>query len=131
MPAPTPAQEVLAAARVFAREKFAVRHRYALVLHTDQANPHVHLVVKAEDIHGKRLHIGKPMLREWREDFARTMRDQGIAANATPRVVRGRNKGKRHDGVGGDVNPRNFGVERRIVCERGRIAGGEGGGGYR
>ena len=99
MPAPTPAQEVLAAARVFAREKFAVRHRYALVLHTDQANPHVHLVVKAEDIHGKRLHIGKPMLREWREDFARTMRDQGIAANATPRVVRGRNKGKRHDGI--------------------------------
>jgi hypothetical protein len=55
--------------------------------------------VKAEDLYGKRLHIGKPMLREWREDFARMMREQGIAANATPRVVRGRNKGKKHDGI--------------------------------
>ena len=26
--------------------------------------------------------------------------------------------------VGGDINLRNFGVERRIVCERRRIAGG-------
>ncbi len=99
MPAPTPPEKVLAAARVFAREKFAVRHRYALVLHTDQAHPHVHLVVEAEDIHGKRLHIGKPMLREWRADFAQMMREQGIAANATPRVVRGRNKGKARDGI--------------------------------
>jgi len=47
MPAPTPPDKVLAAARVFAREKFGVRHRYAMVLHTDQAHPHVHLVVKA------------------------------------------------------------------------------------
>ena len=99
MPAPTPPDKVLAAARTFAREKFGIRHRYALVLHTDQAHPHVHLVVKAEDLHGRRLHIGKPMLREWREDFARMMREQGIAANATPRVVRGRNKGKKHDGI--------------------------------
>ena len=99
MPAPTPPEKVLAAARVFAREKFGAQHRYAMVLHTDQANPHVHLVVKAEGDHGKRLYIDKPMLREWREDFARMMREQGIAANATPRVVRGRNKGKRHEGV--------------------------------
>ncbi len=96
MPAPTPPEKVLAAARVFAREKFGVRHRYAMVLHTDQAHPHVHLVVKAEDLHGRRLHIGKPMLREWREDFARLMREQGIAANVTHRVLRGRNKGKKH-----------------------------------
>jgi len=32
------------------------------------------------------------MLREWRQDFARMMRDQGIAANATPRAVRGQSK---------------------------------------
>src|SRR6185312_11203671 len=31
------------------------------------------------------------MLREWRQDFARMMREQGIAANATPRAVQGRN----------------------------------------
>jgi hypothetical protein len=99
MPAPTPPEKVLAAARVFAREKFGVRHRYAMALHADQAHPHVHLVVKAEDEYGRRLHIDKPMLREWREDLARSMREQGIAANATSRVIRGRNKGKARDGA--------------------------------
>jgi hypothetical protein len=94
MPHPTPPEKVLAAARAFAREKFAGQHRYVLVLHTDQQHPHVHLVVKAEDNHGVRLHIDKPMLRAWREDFARLMREQGIAANATPRFARGRNKRK-------------------------------------
>jgi hypothetical protein len=94
MPSPTPPEKVLAAARAFAREKFAGQHRYALVLHSDQQNPHVHLVVKAEDNHDRKLHIDKPMLRTWREDFARLMREQGIAANATPRVVRGQNKRK-------------------------------------
>ena len=110
MPAPTPPEKVLAAARAFAREKFGVRHRYAMALHADQANPHVHLVVKAEDELGTRLHIDKPMLREWRADFARMMREQGIAANATPRVVRGRNKGKARDGA--------FRAQRRGEVER-------------
>lgn len=92
MPAPTPPEKVLAAARSFAREKFALKHRYALVLHTDQKHPHVHIVVKAESVEGTRLHIDKPTLRAWREDFARLMREQGVAANATPNVYRGRNK---------------------------------------
>jgi hypothetical protein len=99
MPAPTPPEKVLAAARTFAREKFAVQHRYALVLHTDQAHPHVHMVVKAEGEDGRRLHIDKETLREWREDFARMMREQGVAANATPRVARGRNKGSTNDPI--------------------------------
>jgi len=94
MPAPTPADTVLAAARKFAREKFA-QHRYAMVLHTDQKHPHVHLVVKAENEFGRRLHIDKQLLRLWREDFARLMREQGIAANATARAIRGENS-KRH-----------------------------------
>jgi len=47
----------------------------------------------------RRLHIDKAMLRTWREDFARLMREQGIAANATPRAVRGRNKGKTRDAI--------------------------------
>ena len=91
MPAPTPTDKVLAAARKFAREKFA-QHRYAMVLHIDQKHPHVHLVVKAENELGRRLHIDKQRLREWREDFARLMREQGIAANATSRALRGENK---------------------------------------
>jgi hypothetical protein len=37
------------------------------------------------------------MLRQWREDFARMMKEQGIAANATPRVARGRNRDKTRD----------------------------------
>src|ERR1043165_522378 len=93
MPAPTPPEKVLAAARMFAREKVGAQHRYAMVLHTDQAHPHGHMVVKAEGEDGRRLHIDKETLREWREDFARMMREQGVAANATPRVARGQNKG--------------------------------------
>jgi hypothetical protein len=56
MPAPTPADNVLAAARTFARETFGLQYRYAMALHTHQQHPHVHLVVKAEDDHGRRLH---------------------------------------------------------------------------
>lgn len=99
MPAPTPPKKVLAAARNFAREKFDARHRYAMVLHTDQKHPHVHLVVKAESEYGKRLHIDKAMLREWRESFARLMREQGIEANASSRAARGQTKRKSNDGL--------------------------------
>jgi hypothetical protein len=92
MPAPTPPEAVLAATRAFAREKFGLKHRYVMALHTHQQHPHVHLVVKAEGIDGRRLHIDKAMLREWRQDFAQEVRTQGIAANATPRSVRGQTK---------------------------------------
>lgn len=99
MPSPTPPDKVLAAAKHFAQEKFGLQHRYAMVLHTDQPNPHVHMVVKAESELGHRLHIDKPMLRQWREDFAQAMREQGVDANATPRVIRGRNRGKTPDSI--------------------------------
>lgn len=91
MPAGTPPEKVLAAARIFARENFGLQHRYAMVLHTDQAHPHVHLVVKCEHEYepGKRLYIRKDTLRRWREQYAELMREQGVAANATPRQIRG------------------------------------------
>jgi len=57
------------------------------------------MVVKAESDRGLRLHIDKAMLREWREDFAQLMREQGIAANATPRQIRGRNRRKDSDAI--------------------------------
>jgi hypothetical protein len=98
MPAPTPPDKVLAAARTFARERFGLKYRYAMALHTHQEHPHVHIMVKAEGLNASRLHIDKAMLREWRQDFARMMRDQGIAANATPRLVRGRSKRSERDG---------------------------------
>ena len=86
MPGRTPPDAVLQAARKFARENFALQYRYAMVLHTDQAHPHVHLVVKAEHEYepGKRLYIRKATLRQWREDFAACLRELGVAANATP-----------------------------------------------
>lgn len=99
MPPGTPSEGVLAAARNFAREEFALKHRYALVLHTDEPHPHVHLVVKAVSEHGKRLNIRKVTLREWRREFARHLRDQGIAANATERAVRGESRKHKKDGI--------------------------------
>ncbi|MBT2305300.1 relaxase/mobilization nuclease domain-containing protein [Variovorax paradoxus] len=95
MPAGTPPQKVLLAARHFARENFALQYRYAMVLHTDQPHPHVHLVVKCEHEFepGKRLYIRKDTLRLWREQFAALMREEGVAANATPRQLRGQRKG--------------------------------------
>jgi hypothetical protein len=99
MLAGTPASGVLEASRAFARDHFALKHRYALVLHTDQPHPHVHLVVKAMSEQGRRMNIRKETLREWRREFASQLRAQGIAANATERVVRGVTKPQKRDGI--------------------------------
>jgi hypothetical protein len=99
MPMGTPAATVLEASRAFAREQFALKHRYAMVLHTDQPHPHVHLVVKAMSEEGRRINIRKETLREWRRQFAGHLRKQGIAANATERAVRGVTKPQKSDGI--------------------------------
>lgn len=99
MPAGTPAEAVRAAAENFLREEFALKHRYAFVLHTDEPHPHVHAVIKAVSEQGKRLHIRKATLRGWREDFARHLRAQGIDANATDRAVRGQSRAPKGDAV--------------------------------
>jgi hypothetical protein len=99
MPKGTPPEKVLAAARGFAREQFAYMHRYALVLHTDQDHPHVHVAVKAMSEEGKRLNIRKATLREWRRQFAQHLRAQGIAANATDRSVRGQPRTPLRDSI--------------------------------
>jgi hypothetical protein len=89
MPAGAPPQKVLTAVKNFAREEFALKHRYAMALHTDTPRPHVHVVIKAISEQGQRLHIRKATLREWRSGFAHHLRALGVAANATPRYVRG------------------------------------------
>jgi hypothetical protein len=88
MPAGTPALTLKVAAREFARTEFA-NHRYVLVLHTHQANPHVHLSVRAEGKDGQRLNPRKADLRRWRETFAERLREQGIDAEASPQTTRG------------------------------------------
>jgi hypothetical protein len=101
MPGRTPPAKVLAAARKFARENFALQYRYAMVLHTDQKHPHVHLVVKCEHEFepGKRLHVDKAMLRQWREQFAAYLREQGVAANATPGFARAASRNRKKDAI--------------------------------
>jgi hypothetical protein len=99
MPAGTPPGKVLAAVKNFAREEFGLKHRYAMVLHTDEPHPHVHVVVKAVSEQGVRLHIRKATLREWRSEFARHLRELGVSANATPRYVRGETGLRKPDGI--------------------------------
>jgi hypothetical protein len=99
MPAGTPPDKVLAAVKNFAREEFGLKHRYALVLHTDEPHPHVHMVVKAVSEQGERLHIRKATLREWRKEFARHLQALGVPANATERGVRGQSQPPKQDGI--------------------------------
>jgi hypothetical protein len=76
-----------------------LKHRYGLVLHTDQEHPHVHLVIKAVSEQGERLNIRKATLRDWRRDFAKQLRAQGVPANATERAVRGRSQSSLKDSI--------------------------------
>jgi type IV secretory pathway VirD2 relaxase len=99
MPAGTPSDKVLTAVKNFAREEFGLKHRYALVLHTDEPHPHVHMVVKAVSEQGVRLNIKKAALRRWRSDFARNLRLLRVEANATERAVRGQSRTHKTDGI--------------------------------
>jgi hypothetical protein len=99
MPAGTPPENVLTAVKNFAREEFGLKHRYAMVLHTDEPHPHVHMVVKAISEHGARLHIRKATLHGWRTEFARHLRALGVPANATQRYVRGETHPQTIDGI--------------------------------
>jgi hypothetical protein len=99
MPASTPPEKVFKAARKLVRDRFEFRHRYAMVLHTDEPHPHVHAVVKAVSEQGERLYIRKPTLRGWRRQFAANLRELGVAANATERAVRGLSRTQKSDGI--------------------------------
>lgn len=99
MPPGTPPRKVLEAVKNFAREEFGLKHKYAMVLHTDEPHPHVHMVVKAVSEQGERLNIRKATLREWRREFARRLRALGVPANATERAVRGENRSHKRDGI--------------------------------
>jgi hypothetical protein len=99
MPPGTPSDRVLAAAKNFLREEFALKHRYAFVLHTDEPHPHVHAVVKAVSEQGVRLNIRRATLRHWRSEFARHLRAVGVEANASERAVRGESRKSKKDGI--------------------------------
>ena len=84
---------VLKAVREFANVELA-DHKYVMVLHDHQANPHVHLSVRAESRHGKRLNPRKADLSRWRQTFAEKLRGWGIEAEASSRGVRGQGRGE-------------------------------------
>jgi hypothetical protein len=79
------------AAREFAQAELA-DHKYVMVLHDHQANPHVHISVRAESKHGKRLNPRKADLHRWRETFAEKLRGWGVEAEASRQATRGRNR---------------------------------------
>ena len=91
MPRGTDPAIVLGAARDFARDEL-LGHRYVMVLHEHQANPHVHLSVKAASMLGQRLNPRKADLHRWRETFAEKLRSRGIEAEATRQATRGANR---------------------------------------
>lgn len=97
MPAQTDPDTLRDAVAAVARAHFH-GHQYLMALHTAQtdpadnppAHPHVHLILRAEDEDGRRIHIRKTTLRVWREQFAAQLRLRGIEANATSRAERGK-----------------------------------------
>ncbi|CAN7641702.1 relaxase/mobilization nuclease domain-containing protein [Phenylobacterium sp. LjRoot219] len=77
------------AARAFAQEVFGERFDYVFALHTDAGHPHVHLAVRSLGEDGVRLNPRKADLEQWRQTFARKLRNRGVEAEATPRRSRG------------------------------------------
>jgi hypothetical protein len=91
MPRGTDPLIVQRAAREFAGTELA-DHKYVMVLHDHQANPHVHISVRAESKLGRRLNPRKADLQRWRETFAEKLRGYGIEAEATRQATRGRSR---------------------------------------
>jgi len=88
MPRGTDPMSVLRSAREFAQAELA-DHKYVMVLHDHQANPHVHISVRAESKQGRRLNPRKADLQRWRETFAEKLRGWGIDAEASRQASRG------------------------------------------
>ena len=88
MPRGTDPLSVQWAAREFAKAELP-DHKLIMVLHDHQANPHVHISVRAESKHGKRLNPRKTDLHRWRETFAAKLRERGIDAEASRQATRG------------------------------------------
>jgi hypothetical protein len=81
-------EQVLDATRATA-ERIFEGHEYVMVLHEDKPHKHVHVVIAARSNEGKQLRHYKPQLQAWRDQFATELRERGVLAEATPRVVRG------------------------------------------
>ena len=126
MPAGTPPDKVLAAVKNFAREEFGLKHRYAMVLHTDEPHPHVHMVVKAMSEQGVRLNIRKATLREWRTGVRATLARAGRRRQRhRPRRARGESIAEastasiERSNVANPATPGRELKQWRLSCQRG------------
>ena len=95
MPRGTDPLIVQRAASEFAKTELA-NHKYVMALHDHQANPHVHLSVRAESFYGKRLNPRKADLQRWRETFAEKLRGYGVEAEATRQATRFQTRNSEH-----------------------------------
>lgn len=89
MPEHVDSESVRNATREFAREVFGKNHEYVFALHTNEPHPHCHLAIKCRGHDGRQLHTSRTDLHDWREIFAKKLREQGVDAEATPRFTRG------------------------------------------
>ncbi len=88
MPPGTDPEAVLGAVRAIADLDLANR-RWALALHTNASQPHVHVIFAGRDNSGRRFHPDRDFLAFMRERFAEELRERGIEADATMRKTRG------------------------------------------
>lgn len=89
MPPGTDPDRLRDAVRTFAARNFSADRSYVFVRHDDTKHPHCHLTLKAVGHDGRRLNPRKADLQAWRESFAACLRENGIAAEASPRRSRG------------------------------------------
>lgn len=74
------------AVRGFAQKTFS-DNDYFFAMHGDTKHPHAHIVIRNN--HGKKLRHDKETLKEWRSEFAKELRGQGIDVASSSRVSRG------------------------------------------
>jgi hypothetical protein len=91
MPRGTDPLSVQRAARVFAQAELA-GHKYVMVRHDHQANPYVHISLRAESKQGKRLNPRKSDPDRWRETSAEKLCGCGVEAEATGQATHGRSR---------------------------------------
>ena len=88
MPPGTNPEALRRAGIEFSHEAFK-QHKWVAVQHKDEAHPHLHIAIQLINNQGKKLDPRKEDLQRWREQFAKHLNLQNIAANATPRRARG------------------------------------------
>ncbi|MCI3135378.1 relaxase/mobilization nuclease domain-containing protein [Phenylobacterium aquaticum] len=77
------------AVRDLLQNELGGRFDYVFVRHDDTALPHVHVSIRSQGHGGARFHPTPQDLSRWRAGFAEALQRQGLAAEATPRWVRG------------------------------------------